>query len=170
MKANNQPFVCDTTLEATLVGFLAVFFLNVARYWLIHQVGYWVFLPVLTAGTAFLWIADTGLAALEQILGTEHGDWMPSTLCAMMLAVSTAILANVLIGRESSSRLAAKWRGNLMECLMQDSIDSGCLVELTLETGKSYVGRAVDSGVYTSSDSDVSIIPIFSGHRDREHS
>ena len=48
----------NTLLEATLVGFLAVFFLNVVRYWLIHQVGYWVFLPVLTVGTAFLWIAD----------------------------------------------------------------------------------------------------------------
>ena len=48
---------------------------------------------------------------------------------------------------------------------MQDSIDSG-LVELTLESGKSYVGEVIDSGVNTSNDSDVSIMPIYSGHRD----
>ena len=162
----------NTLLEATLVGFLAAFFLNVVRYWLIHQVGYWVFLPVLTVGTAFLWIADVGLAALEQILGTERRDWMlclgSATFWATMLAVLTSVLANVVIGRKRSARLAAKWRGSLIECLMQDSIDSG-LVELTLETGKSYVGKVIDSGINTSNDSDVSIMPIFSGHRNSKH-
>ena len=163
----------NALLEATLVGFLAVFFLNVTRYWLTHQVGYWIFLPVLTAGTAFLWIADVGLTGLEQILDAERDDWVfhleNKTLRATTLAVLTSVLANVLIGPERSARLAAKWRGNLIECLMQDSFESGCLVELTLKTGKSYVGRVIDSGVYTSNDSDVSIMPIFSGHRDHEH-
>ena len=162
----------NTLLEATLVGFLAAFFLNVVRYWLIHQVGYWVFLPVLTVGTAFLWIADVGLAALEQFLGMERGDWMSclgsTVFWATTLVVLTSVLANVLIGRKRSARLAAKWRGNLIECLMQDSIDSG-LVELTLESGKSYVGEVIDSGINTSNDADVSIMPIFSGHRDHEH-
>ena len=160
----------NTLLEATLVGFFGSFFLNVVRYWLIHQVGYWVFLPVLAVGMIFSWIADVVLAALEQTLGTEHHGWISyldqSVVLPVTLAVSTSILANALIGRERSSRLAAKWRGNLMECLMQDS--SG-LVELTLETGKSYVGRVIESGIWTSNDSDVSIMPIFSGHRDQEH-
>ena len=162
----------NTLLEATLVGFLVAFFLNVVRYWLIHQIGYWVFLPVLTVGTAFLWIADVGLAALEHFLGTERGDW-PShlgstTFWTTTLAILTSVLANVMIGRKRSARLAAKWRGSLVECLMQDSIDSS-LVELTLETGKSYVGQVIDSGINTSNDSDVSIMPIFSGHRDSKH-
>ena len=87
----------------------------------------------------------------------------------MTLAVLLPVLANVLIRRKRSARWAAKLRGNLMECLMQDSIDSRCLVELTLETGKSYVGRVIDSGICTSSDSDVHIMPIFSGHRDQDH-
>ena len=161
----------NALLEATLVGFFGSFFLNVVRYWLIHQVGYWVFLPVLAVGMIFSWIADVVLAALEQTLGTEHHGSTSylddqSAVLPVTLAVSASILANVLIGRERSSRLAAKWRGSLMECLMQDS--SG-LVELTLETGKSYVGRVIESGIWTSNDSDVSIMPIFSGHRDQEH-
>ena len=161
----------NALLEAALVGFLAVFVLNVARYWLIHQVGYWVFLPVLTAGTAFLWITDVGLTVLEQILDAERGRVFhldSTTFWATMLAVLTSVLANAVIGRKRSARLAAKWRGNLIECLMQDSIDSG-LVELTLESGKSYVGEVIDSGINTSNDADVSIMPIFSGHRDHKH-
>ena len=159
----------NTLLEATLVGFFAVSSLNLARYWLIHQVGYWVLLPILAGGTAFLWIADFGLTALEGVLGSERSDWMSylgsTALWATGLAVLLAVIANVSIGRERSARLAAKWRGNLIECLMQDS--SG-LVELTLETGKSYVGRVIESGIWTSNDSDVSIMPIFSGYRDKK--
>lgn len=162
----------NALLDAILVGFLAVFILDVVRYWLIHQVGYWVFLPVLAVGTALLWIADVGLAALEPILGMERGDWTSYLGSPMFWATPSAvllpILANVLIGRKRSASLAAKWRGSLIECVMQDSIDSG-LVELTLESGKSYVGEVIDSGVNTSNDADVSIMPIFSGHRDHEH-
>ena len=162
----------NALLEAALVGFLAVFVLNVARYWLIHQVGYWVFLPVLTAGTAFLWITDVGLTVLEQILDAERDDWVfhlgSTTLWATTLAVSMPVLGNAVIGRKRSASLAARWRGNLIECLLQDSIESS-LVELTLESGKSYVGEVIDSGVTTSNDSDVSIMPIFSGHRDHKH-
>ena len=51
---------------------------------------------------------------------------------------------------------------------MQDCIDSSSLVELTLETGKSYVGLVLESGISTPSESDVSIVPIFSGYRDDE--
>ena len=52
-----------------------------------------------------------------------------------------------------------------MECFMQDSVESGSLVELALDSGKSYVGLVIDSGIATSNDSDVSVIPLFSGYR-----
>ena len=52
-----------------------------------------------------------------------------------------------------------------MERLMQDSVEPRSLVELTLDNGKSYVGFVTNSGIATFSDSDVSIVPLFSGHR-----
>ena len=64
----------NALLDATLVGFLVVSSASVIRYWLIHQIGYWVFLPVLTAGMVFLQIADVGLTALKQILDAERYD------------------------------------------------------------------------------------------------
>lgn len=163
----------NALLDPLLVGFLSVVVLNVARYWLIHQTGYWFFLPVLLIGTVLMSIADVSLTALEQFLDSESSDWRFSPgstkTWAMMLAALMTFVANVLIGRERSARLAAKWRGNLIECLMLDSINSGSLIELTLDTGKSYVGLVVDSGVATPNESDVSIIPVFSGHRDSKH-
>ena len=155
------------------VGFLAVVILNVARYWLIHQTGYWFLLPVLMIGTALQYVADMGLTALEQILDLERSSWRyglgSTTFWATILAVLMPSFANVAIGRRRAARLAAKWRGNLIECLMHDSNDSRSFVELTLETGKSFVGLVAESGVATPNESDVSIIPIFSGYRDCKH-
>ena len=155
------------------VGFLAVVMLNVARYWLIRQTGYWFFLPVLMIGQFLLYVSDSGLDVLDQCLDSSRDNWMyglgSATLWATVLAVLLPILANVGIGRERSAKLAAKLRGNLIEFLMQESIDSNRFVELTLETGKSYVALVVDSGIATPNESDVSIVPIFSGYRDLKH-
>ena len=115
-------------IEPMWVGFLSVVMLNVARYWLIRQTGYWFFLPVLMIGKLLLYVADVGLDLLDQCLDSGRGDWMyglgSSTLWATALAVLIPILANRWIGRERSARLAAKLRGNLIEFLMQESIDS----------------------------------------------
>lgn len=155
-----------------LVGFLAVVMLNVSRYWVIRQTGYVFLLPVLIVGTALMHVVDAGLTALGQICGSDRSNWRlglgSTTFWATALAIAMPAAANVVIGRGRSARLAAKWRGGLTECLLQDSIDFRSLVELTLKTGKSYVGFVLESGISTPSESDVSIVPIFSGHRDDE--
>lgn len=155
-----------------LVGFLAVVMLNVSRYWVIRQTGYVFLLPVLIVGTALMHVVDVGLTALGQVYGSDRSNWRlglgNTTFWATTLAIAIPSIANVVIGRGRSARLAAKWRGGLTECLLQDSIDFRSLVELTLKTGKSYVGLVVESGISTPSESDVSIVPIFSGHRDDE--
>ena len=144
--------------------------LNVTRYWLIRQTGYWFFLPILMIGKLLLYVANVGLDLLDQCLPSGRDDWPnglgSATPCAMVTAVLIPILANRRIGRERSTRLATKLRGNLIESLMQESVESNSFVELTLETGKSYVGLVVDIGIAAPSESDVSIIPIFSGYRD----
>lgn len=163
----------NVLIEPLSVGFLSVAMLNVARFWLIRQTGYWFFLPVLMVGKVLLYVADAGLDLLELCLDSERGNWKyglgSTTLWATALAVLIPIFANIGIGRGRSAKWAAKLRGNLIECLMQESIDTGSFVELTLETGKSYVGLVVDSGIATANESDVSILPVFSGHRDGTH-
>ena len=42
------------------------------------------------------------------------------------------------------------------------------MVELAMENGKSYIGFPLDSGITTSGDSDVSVLPVMSGYRDKD--
>ena len=154
-----------------LIGFWAFVMLNVARYWVIRQTGYAFLLPVLLVGTVLMYVVDVSLTALGQVLDSERSRWifhLGSTTWAAATATLVPLLANAVLGRKRSTRLAAEWRGNLTECLLEDSIDSRGLVELTLETGKSYVGFIVESGIATPKEADMSIVPIFSGHRDEE--
>ncbi len=159
-------------IDPMLVGFLAAVMLHFARYWVIRQTGYTFLLLVLAVGTVLMYVVDEGLTALSQVSDSDRGSWrfgLGSTMFwAMTLAVFVPLVVNCLIGRQKSVRLAAKWRGSLTECLMQDCIDSRSLAELTLETGKSYVGLVLESGISTPSESDVSIVPVFSGYRDDE--
>ena len=134
---------------------------EVVRYWAIHQTGYWVFFPVLLFGSGFLYGTNWILSTSEPL------SWARSftTLGAMSMGVVASIIINWIIGFKRSARLAARFRGNLIGCLMEDAADAAILVELALESGKSYVGFVVTSGATTSNDSDVSIIPFFSGYR-----
>lgn len=163
----------STLIYPLLSGFLAIVVLHVARYWLIHQTGYWFLLPVLIIGFVFQCAADLILTFLDWVLDLDHGSWRyclgNTALWAGALGVLVAFVANVTIGGPRSARLAAKLRGNLIECLMHDVEGSRGFVELTLETRKSYVGWVANSGTATSNESDVSIVPIFSGYRDGEH-
>ena len=162
----------STLIDPMLVGFLAVVMLHVARYSMIRRTGYAFLLPVLAVGTVLMYVVDVGLTELGQVLDWDRGSWrfrLGSTVFwSTTLALLIPLVVNSVIGRQRSARLAAKWRGGLTECLMQDCIDSRSLVELTLKTGKSYVGLVLESGISTHSESDVSIVPVFSGHRDDE--
>ena len=155
-----------------LVGFLTVVLLHVARYWVIRQTGYVFLIPVLIVGTGLMYVVDVGLTALGQALDSGRGSGRfgigNTTFWATTVAILIPLAVNSMIGRQRSVTLAAKWRGSLTECLMQDCIDSRGLAELTLETGKSYVGLVLESGISTPSESDVSIVPVFSGYRDDE--
>ncbi len=155
-------------IEPMLVGFLTVATLHVSRYWVIRQTGYVFLLPILIVGMVLMHVVDAGLTALSQFLDSDRIS-PNTTFWAAALAILIPLVANAVIGRGRSVRLAGAWRGSLTECLLQDSIDSGSFVELTLETGKSYVGLVLKSGITTPSESDVSIVPIFSGYRDDEH-
>ena len=63
---------------------------------------------------------------------------------------------------------AAYKHGDLIECLLQDSIDDGGLVELSTRNGKSYVGFPQESGIGARDECDISLIPLASGYRQQE--
>ena len=55
-----------------------------------------------------------------------------------------------------------------IELLIQESIDDQVPVEVTLRNRKIYIGLGLESGIGTNSESDVALIPIYSGYRDEK--
>lgn len=70
--------------------------------------------------------------------------------------------------RLQRSRRFARETGDFIELLLGDAIEGKWYVEISLSSGKSYVGLPVRT-VYlsTSGDADVELVPLFSGHRTR---
>ena len=93
-----------------LVGFWAVVMLNVARYWVIRQTGYVFLLPVLSVGIVLMYVVDIGLTALGQVLDSDRSSWRfglgSTTFWAIALATLIPLVANAVIGRGRSARLA----------------------------------------------------------------
>ena len=65
---------------------------------------------------------------------------------------------------------AATAHGDLIECLIQEAVDSNGrqLVEISTKGGKCYIGFALESGVAAGGDADIAIVPVASGYRDSE--
>ena len=75
-----------------------------------------------------------------------------------------------LLWRNSSrkaARRAAAESGDFIELLIANSIDRNQMVELSLRNGKSYIGLALESGIESIGESDISIVPALSGYRDK---
>ena len=150
-------------LNIILVGSVSLMATSVTRYWMLHQAGYWVFLPLVVAGAVFMIVANK-LVSIPYI-----SEWkLNAALVAVVLSLVTAGFANMAIGKNRSLLLAARFRGNLAGVLMHDAWIRSMLVEVTVETGKAYVGFVLSSGVATSNDSDASIIPLMSGYRSND--
>ena len=103
------------------------------------------------------------------------GTWFRAGFLAILIAWPIALLMNTFMNqffaqlKPRSIRKLAVRQGNLIEVLLYDAIEQGRIVELSLESGKSYVGRPLSS-VYVAHGvtKDIELIAMFSGHRD-EH-
>ena len=58
--------------------------------------------------------------------------------------------------------------GDLIELLISESIEEQKVVEISLRSGKSYIGFALESGITRQGESDIALIPIASGYRNKD--
>ena len=52
-----------------------------------------------------------------------------------------------------------------MELIISDSIEQQKMIELSLKTGKSYIGYAINNSITKPGASDVAVTPVASGYR-----
>ena len=83
-----------------------------------------------------------------------------------ILALLIPCLLNRFEDKRTAAKRAAKANGDLVECVLQDAVENGTLVEVSLRNNKAYVGWVQESGVDARDECDVSLIPIMSGYRD----
>ena len=89
-----------------------------------------------------------------------------TTAAGIAFALCAALATNRLWGLDRVSREVAAASGEFMELIYQVVITEVSLVEVTLETGKSYVGYPFASRVAARDEGDLLLAPLMSGHRD----
>ena len=89
-------------------------------------------------------------------------------LLSLVLAVVLPGLFNAFYGEHRGAERAAREAGDHIELLIQESIDDQVPVEVTLRNRKIYIGLGLESGIGTSSESDIALIPMYSGYRDKD--
>ena len=151
----------------------------VSRYWVARQTGYKLFFSAALAGVALLVVARLVAVSLpgdlvQPVVAWWHGfapfEYAGTVLISAALAVAIPEIANLFSNKTKCAMRTAKAHGDLIECLMQEAVDSKgrVLVEVSTKGSKCYIGFAQESGVAATSESDIAISPIASGYRDSE--
>lgn len=153
------------------------------QYQLRRESGYSLFFKSAIAGlvlVAMAWIFCVALEAVfpyveawagvyvkmwASVAPFEHSDTV--VLTAVFAVVAPPILNCIFNDNERAKRTALT-NGDLVEWVVQDSLDHPTLVEISMRSGKSYIGLATHSGVSTSGPTDIALIPFASGYRDSQ--
>ena len=170
-------FVQDI-LALVLPGALFSLVAHSARLRLRRVEGYALLFYTLLAG----WVIQgaTGLANDLLLITLEWAGFAPIVVLeadafrtaavsgGMLVALFGAMAVNCVRRIDHVSREVAKESGEFSELTYQLAIARTSPVEITLETGKSYVGIPVASRVAMKHEDDLWLVPLMSGYRD-EH-
>ena len=166
------------------MNFGVLFIPALGGYWLLTRTYFWrfqtrresgysLFFASAAAGTILLGVARliTSLAEgrcpeVEKIWATYAPfDYSGTIFVSALVALAVPPLMNRLVGEYAAAKKSAKDNGDLIEWVIQDSLDRRALVEITTKSGKSYIGFARESGITAQGETDVGLIPLASGYR-----
>ena len=149
---------------------------NYTRFQLVRDSGYHVLFRSAVTGFVLFSLARTITLFLEARWRDVSELWdlhylAPFSLeviLSFLLAFLLPIVFNVFYSRQSGAEKAAQDSGDHTELLIAESIERQLPVEISLRNRKVYIGLAIESGIGSGSDSDIAIIPLYSGYRDEE--
>ena len=164
-------------LLPVLGGYLFLTRAYFTRYDTIRNSGYHLFFRSAAAGLGLGVAAHLLLFFLEECFPLIRESWKPylpseyddTAILSLALGLVLPFLFNLYHDRKKEAERTAKKRGSFIELLIADSYTRRKPVELSLRSGKSYVGFAigftVEGGVIRRDESDIALIPIASGYR-----
>ena len=161
-------------LIPALGGYWFLTHCNWTRFNAARASGYHIFFQAATAGAGLVVVAYVTLSLGSVVYSQGEAFWrafvpFPYSGTAVLSAVlgfALPVVLNRFCGKELASRQAARDKGDLVELLLAESIERQLNVELSLRSGKSYVGLALNSGLQSHGESDVALIPLASGYRE----
>ena len=158
----------------TLGGYWFLTRLYYTRYDLLRDSGYHVLFKSAIAGCFLVVVARLIIVFLLNPYLPQAGeiwkshvpfDYYGTATLSASLGVVLPFLFNRLYKQEKATRQVAAESGNLIELLIRESIDDEKFVELSLRSGKSYIGFVLESGIARQGESDVALLPLKSGYR-----
>ena len=163
-------------LVPTLGGYWLLTHWNYTRYRAVRDSGYHVLFQSAISGGVLFVIAHSIIVSANYFLPQAASMWrsyMPgpyydTALLSALLGFSLPVVGNLFYGSEKAVRLVAERNGDLIELLIEESIARRMSVELSLRSGKSYIGFALVSGIERRGESDVSLVPVASGYRNKD--
>ena len=146
------------------------------KYSALRESGYHLFFQSAFAGILLGVLAHSIILSLDcgfPKIGTLWKPFVPhvyygTAILSVVLGFVLPFVLNIFYSQEKAQRRTAKERGELIELIIADSLDRGKLIELSLRSGKVYIGFALRSRMIRRGESDVALIPLASGYRDQE--
>ena len=156
-----------------LGGYFLLRFLNYTRYGIARDSGYHVLLKSAVVGAVLFALAHGIILIIDKQSPEVLSQWesyidypFSSTVTlGVLLEFVILIAGNLIYSKDKAAKDTAIRYGDLIELLIRESMQAPTLIELSLRSGKSYIGFALESGIAKSGDSDISMIPIASGYR-----
>ena len=162
-------------LIPTLVGYFLLRSLNFTRFSIARDAGYHVLFKSAIAGGILLSVAHGLILAINRWVVDISGKWeiyttypfSDTVTLGIALGLLVWLVGNLIYSEDKAAKAIAVNNGDLIELLIRDSMNAPKLIEISLKTGKSYIGFAVESGIAKSDESDISLIPLASGYRNK---
>lgn len=163
-------------LVPALGGYWLLTHLRITRYSVLRDSGYHVFFRAATAGGLLVVVAYAlvqcmnwacpaiGLLWTHFVPFDYSGTFMLSAVLGFMLPP----LINLFYKDVMVAERAAVETGDLIELLIAESIRRHILIEVSLKSGKAYIGYAIEAEPPIRGESDVAVVPLWSGYRRSE--
>ena len=163
-------------LIPTLGGYWFLTHLNFTRYGALRDSGYHVFFRAAIAGGFLAALARLVVLLLNYSLPQAGEIWelyapfphSGTAVLSVLLGVVLPFIGNRFYSQEEAARRIARESGDLIELIISESIEEQKLVEISLRSGKSYIGFALESGITRQGESDIALIPTASGYRNKD--
>ena len=163
-------------LVPTLVGYWFLTHLHYTRFRVVRGFGYHVLFQAGIAGLVLFAIAHMIVLFVGRCVPRITTEWesyisipySDSLVLTAILGLVLPVVGNWFYDAAKSARKSARRNGDLIELLMSESIDDQNLVEMSLRSGKFYIGLVLESGIERHGDSDVAIVPLVSGYRNKD--